>query len=96
METSLTDMDTLPDAFRRLLKEGLPQLVRNAVAHGIESGNERLQALGEGREWRLIETLAGEIADLVRREFGADSVAVEVKKLILPETRYVSVRVERG
>ncbi len=58
--------------------------------------SRRLLALGEGREWRLIETLAGEIADLVRREFGADSVAVEVKKFILPETRYVSVRVERG
>ena len=58
--------------------------------------SRRLLALGEGREWRLIETLAVEIADLVRREFGADAVAVEVKKFILPETRHVSVRVERG
>jgi FolB domain-containing protein len=58
--------------------------------------SRRLLALGDGREWRLIETLAVEIAELVRREFGADAVAVEVKKFILPETRYVSVRVERG
>lgn len=57
--------------------------------------SRRLLALGEGREWRLIETLAVDIADLVRRDFGAESVVVEVKKFILPEARHVSVRVER-
>lgn len=56
----------------------------------------RLSSLGEGREWRLIETLAVEIADRVRAEFGAHRVGVEVKKFILPQTRYVAVRVERG
>ncbi len=56
----------------------------------------RLLGLGEGREWRLIEALAVEIADLVLREFGATKVGVEVKKFILPEARHVSVRVERG
>jgi dihydroneopterin aldolase len=55
----------------------------------------RLQGLGEGREWRLIETLAVEIAERVRDEFGAGRVRVEVRKFILPETRYVGVRVER-
>jgi signal transduction histidine kinase len=49
VEISLAPIDVLPDAFRRLLKEGLPQLVRNAVAHGIESGTERLQ-MGKGAE----------------------------------------------
>lgn len=44
VETSLAPLDVLPDAFRRLLKEGLPQLVRNAVVHGIESVSERLQS----------------------------------------------------
>lgn len=44
VETSLAAVGTLPDAFHRLLREGLPQLVRNAVAHGIESGHERLQS----------------------------------------------------
>jgi dihydroneopterin aldolase len=57
--------------------------------------SRRLLALGEGREWRLIETLAVEIAELVLREFGPERVAVEVKKFILPETRHVAVRVER-
>jgi dihydroneopterin aldolase len=55
-----------------------------------------LQELGTGREWRLIETLAVEIADRLRGEFGAGRVVVEVKKFILPDTRHVSVRVERG
>ncbi|MDO8349137.1 MAG: dihydroneopterin aldolase [Planctomycetota bacterium] len=57
--------------------------------------SRRLLALGTGREWRLIESLAVEIAGLVRQEFGAARVRVEVKKFILPEARYVAVRVER-
>ena len=57
--------------------------------------SRRLRDLGAGREWRLIETLAVEVADLVRREFQADAVGVEVKKFILPEARHVTVRVRR-
>ena len=57
--------------------------------------SRRLLALGEGREWRLIETLAVEVAELVLREYPALRVGVEVKKFILPETRHVAVRVER-
>lgn len=56
----------------------------------------RLLALGDGREWRLIETLAVEIAGWVVQDFGAVRVLVEVKKFILPEARHVAVRVERS
>lgn len=56
---------------------------------------QRLQRFGEGRAWKLIEKLAGDIAAMVRSEFGADSVVVEVKKFIIPEARYVAVRLER-
>lgn len=56
----------------------------------------RLQAWGRGREWRLIERLAVEIADLVLEEFPPRRVAVQVKKFILPQTRWVGVRVERA
>ncbi len=56
---------------------------------------QRIRAWGEGREWRLIETLAVELAEQVRSEFGPRAVTVEVKKFILPETRYVAVRVRR-
>lgn len=55
-----------------------------------------LLRFGEGREWRLIETLAVEIAEWVRTEFGVERVTVEVKKFILPEARYVSVQTTRG
>ncbi len=57
--------------------------------------SRRLLGLGEGRSWKLIETLAVDIAQLVLTETPAQSVAVEVKKFVLPETRHVSVRVER-
>jgi dihydroneopterin aldolase len=56
---------------------------------------QRLLRLGEGRSWKLIETLAVEIAELILREFGPRAVTVEVKKFILPETRHVAVRVRR-
>ncbi|HTI70045.1 MAG TPA: dihydroneopterin aldolase [Candidatus Limnocylindria bacterium] len=56
---------------------------------------QRLLHLGEGREWKLIETLAAEIVDIALREFRADEAAVEVRKFIIPETRYVAVRSRR-
>jgi 7,8-dihydroneopterin aldolase/epimerase/oxygenase len=56
----------------------------------------RLLALGKGRSWKLIEKLAVEIAELVLTEFQAAAVEVEVRKFIVPETRYVAVRVARS
>ena len=56
---------------------------------------QRLLKFGEGRQWKLIETLAVNIAEMVRSEFGAKEVAVEVKKFVISEARYVSVRVVR-
>ena len=56
---------------------------------------QRLLRLGEGRSWKLIETLAVEIAELLLTEFGPHAVAVEVKKFVVSQARYVSVRVWR-
>lgn len=56
---------------------------------------QRLLKLGEGRSWRLIETLAVEIAELILRDFGAEEVWVEVKKFIIPEARHIAVQVTR-
>jgi 7,8-dihydroneopterin aldolase/epimerase/oxygenase len=53
--------------------------------------SQRLLKLGENRNWKLIETVATEIADKVIYEFRAQSVTVEVKKFAVPEARYVSV-----
>lgn len=55
-----------------------------------------LLRFGEGRSWRLIESLAVELAEGLLREFHPRTVAVEVKKFILPQVRYVSVSVRRN
>ena len=57
--------------------------------------SRRLLGFGEGREWKLIERLAVDIAEALLLEFKPRMVSVEVKKFILPEARYVSVRVTR-
>lgn len=57
--------------------------------------SRRLIGLGEGRSWKLIETLASDIAAMVLKEFKAEAVSVEVKKFVVPEARYVSVRLTR-
>jgi len=59
------------------------------------SVTQRLLRFGEARSWRLIETLATEIARMVMDEFSAGDVSVEVKKFIVPQARYVSVRTSR-
>lgn len=53
--------------------------------------SQRLLKFGEGRSWKLIEKLAADIANTILIEFKPLSVTVEVKKFIIPETRYVSV-----
>ncbi|MGA3180912.1 MAG: dihydroneopterin aldolase [Verrucomicrobiota bacterium] len=57
--------------------------------------SRRLSRFGEERSWKLIETLAVELAEMILREFHPARVTVEVKKFILPETRHVSVSVTR-
>ena len=56
---------------------------------------QRLLGFGHERSWKLIETLAVDIALLLRSEFGAGKAIVEVKKFIIPQARHVSVRATR-
>lgn len=58
--------------------------------------SRRLLAMTSAGSWKLIETLAEEVARLVLAEFAVQAVSVEVKKFILPETRFVSVKIHRG
>ena len=51
----------------------------------------RLLGFGKGREWKLIEKVAADIADMVLAEFGPQAVTVEVKKFIIPQARHVAV-----
>lgn len=52
---------------------------------------QKLLKFGEGREWKLIEKLAADIADLILAEFKPPAVTVEVKKFIIPQARHVGV-----
>jgi dihydroneopterin aldolase len=57
--------------------------------------SQRLLKFGDGRSWKLIEKLAGEIADMIMSEFRPQSVTVEVKKFPIPQARHVSVSTSR-
>jgi FolB domain-containing protein len=72
--------------------------VSDDIGHTIDyqAVTRQLLAFGNGRSWRLIEKLAVDIAESILTEFGAKSVEVEVRKFIIPETRYVAVRVSRS
>lgn len=52
----------------------------------------RVSDVARERPRRLIETLADEIARMLLEEFPARSALVEIRKFVLPETDYVSVR----
>ena len=57
--------------------------------------SQRLLKFGEGREWKLIEKLAADIADMILSEFKSQSVTVEVKKFVIPQARHVAVSLTR-
>ena len=65
----------------------------DAIANTIDyfAVTQRLLKFGEHREWKLIEKLAADIAGMVQAEFKPKTIAVEVKKFIIPQARYVSV-----
>ena len=60
------------------------------------SVTRRLLTFGESRSWRLIETLAEDIAKMVLAEFAPNTVSVEIKKFIVPEARFVAVQLTRS
>jgi FolB domain-containing protein len=58
--------------------------------------SRRAIALCQTQPYRLIEKLAEDLARMVLNEFGAKTASVEVKKFILSDARYVSVRLSRS
>jgi len=52
---------------------------------------QRLLNLGKTRSWKLIESVATDVANKILSEFRPESVTVEVKKFSIPEARHVSV-----
>jgi len=57
--------------------------------------SQQIMALGKGRNWKLIEKLATDVADLVLGEFQPTAVSVTVKKFILPQAAHVSVSLSK-
>ena len=57
---------------------------------------QRLLGFGEGVHWKLIETVAADIAQMILEDFEPLSVTVEVKKFIIPQAAYISTRVTRA
>ena len=51
---------------------------------------------GEGRNWKLLERLASNLADLILSRYRPNDVTVEIKKFIIPQARYVSVTLARS
>jgi len=58
------------------------------VAHDIA-------AIAKSKPRRLIETLAGEIADALLRAYPIASLEITVEKRILPDTDFIAVRIVR-
>ena len=57
---------------------------------------EDLLKFGEGRNWKLLERLVTNIADMILARYKPESVLVEAKKFVIPQARYVSVSVSRA
>ena len=58
--------------------------------------SQELLKFGEGRNWKLLEKLAGNMADFVMARFKPQAVAVEIKKFIIPQARHVAVSLTRS
>ena len=56
---------------------------------------EEIRRFVSDRQDKLIETLAHEMAEHLLRSFQLARVELELRKFILPETRYVAARVTR-
>ena len=64
------------------------------LAHTVDyhSLSRLLQATARQGERKLVERLAGELAHAAFRKFRFPWIEIELKKFILPETRYISLR----
>jgi FolB domain-containing protein len=55
--------------------------------------SQRLLKFGEGKSWKLIEKLATDIRETVLSEFKPQSISVEVKKFVIQQAQFVSVKI---
>ncbi len=57
---------------------------------------QRVRHLAARHPRKLLETLAEEIAAEVLKNFHMQKLTLEIKKFILPDTQFVSVKIERN
>src|SRR5947207_13229868 len=50
---------------------------------------------GDGRNWKLIEKLATNLAEFILARYKPQGVSIEIKKFIIPQARHVSVTVTK-
>jgi 7,8-dihydroneopterin aldolase/epimerase/oxygenase len=55
----------------------------------------RVRDIAAQSRWKLIESLAQEIATRILAEFDVQSLQIELRKYILPDTNFVAVRIAR-
>ncbi|HYE32352.1 MAG TPA: dihydroneopterin aldolase [Methylomirabilota bacterium] len=57
---------------------------------------QAIKSFGAGREWRLIEKLAADIAEMILDRYSVTRVSVEVRKFIVSDCRFIAVRISRS
>ena len=50
---------------------------------------------GDGRNWKLIEKLATNLAEFILARYKPQGVNVEIKKFVIPQARHVAVSVTK-
>lgn len=51
---------------------------------------------GSGRQWKLLEKLTANLADMLLAKYPAPIITVEVKKFAIPQARHVAVSLTRS
>jgi dihydroneopterin aldolase len=71
--------------------------LRDEISRTVDYGSiaNEIRATAEENQAQLIETLVGDVADRLITRFPLSRVEVELKKFVLPNTEYVSVRTVR-
>ena len=84
------------------LEMGVADLSRAAATDDITKTvnyltvTQEVKKFAETNSFKLIETFADKLAQVLLKKFRIEKVQVEVKKFILKETKYVSVVIERN
>jgi len=58
--------------------------------------SKKLLEFGHERNWKLLERLVTEIADMILSDFQPAAVNVQVKKFAIPQASYVAVSLTRN